>query len=346
MGLDMDWKDRYRLEYNKREVEKRIRSISSIACGFNTSIIPYITDKSGEYSARKAGSFIRELLSGGKRDIDGETIELEFMEGEESFYESFFYCTIRCFANDLKSRYTILEPFEMCTTFQNILDKALLVRRDIRFRNYEALLKNEYYNMISHPENEEFYPLSGFFATIDVCYRLITGKSIETIDKDGFAGVLEPKIEYSVPEYLDEIRKIEAQKDDELGVNKRDVEIILHESDKDIQKEATRTQKELEEREARIRRINAYRKKDWDKFKSNFKDRDKFIEHYRRYRKLFFKISKDDIYGIIESMCTDFLYRKGLLPFLNDDDMADEVIALDKFGSHLDGGIRRRQSNG
>ena len=323
----MDWEDRYRLEYNKREIDKRIKSISAIAHRYDTSILPYITDKNGNYSERKVGMFIKELLSGGKWDLDGETVENEFSKEERDFFESFFYCSIRCYANDIESRYGILEPFERCGTFQHILDKAVLTEKDMRFHSYEELIRNEYQNLIERPfygENPDFYPLSGFFATMDHLYSMISGKGIATVDEKAFSDKGQPEWKY-VPE-PDMVTGDEAAEKPERQVSEE-------------------TLSDYEERENRIALINKERAVAWDEYKMSFGKIDTFITHYRRYRKLYFKISKGDLYGRIESMCTDFLYREGLLPYSVDDDMVDVVIDLEKAAVRLSAGIRRRQNN-
>ena len=323
----MDWQERYRLEYNKREIEKRIKSISAISHGYNTSILPYITDKKGNYSERKVGVFIKDLLSGGKWDLDGETLENELSKEEIDFFESFFYLSIRCYANDLESRYGILEPFKRCDTFQHILDKAVRTEKDMRFHSYEELIVNEYHNLIERPfngEDPEFYPLSGFFATMDNLYCMISGNSITTIDDKAFSDKGKPEWKY-IPEPY---------------------QLISDETDvKSGRSVSEQIPDDYEERENRISLINKERSVAWDEYKRSFGDIDRFVRHYRKYRSLFFKISKKGLYGRIESMCTDFLYRKGLLPYSDDDDMTDEIIGLEKMAVRINAGVRRRRNN-
>ena len=336
----MDFETRFRLEYNRREIEKKIRNLSATVFGHDASILPYITDKSGKISDRAIDAFIRELLSGGKWDVDGISIENEHIlsEEDERFFGAFFYCSIRCYANDLMSRYAIYEPFEACTTFRHILDKAALAQRDIRFRSYEALLKNEYHNLVTQSkngENMEFYPLSGFFATMDHCYCFITGDSVESIDEGRFRIVAESTSDPGRM-YRDDLENSHT-----IGANKKDSL-----TDEEMDAISSAALAEYEEREARIRRTNAERVGAWEMYKNSFGSADKFLALYRQYRKLFFDTPKNDIYGRVESMCTDFLYRKGLLPYVDDDDLTCEIVDLERATSNVNYGIRRRERNG
>ena len=172
----------------------------------------------------------------------------------------------------------------------------------------------------SNGESAEFYPLSGFFATMDHCYELITGKGIETLDEKAFADRGKPGWEYIPMPY--EVA------DDGAG-------ITVFSDDTD----------DHDTREERIVITNKKRAGAWDDYKREFGNTDAFISHYKRYRVLFFKVTNRDLYDVVDSMCTDFLYRKGLLPYSDDDDMTGEVIDLEKATVRISSGIRRRQNN-
>ena len=138
----MEWEYRYILESNKREIKNRINDLTAKAMGFDLPLQPYICNRDGEFSEKKVSWFIKELISGGMWEADGEIVELELDEEEKRFYSDFFYCAIRCFANDVVSRYGIYEEFRPTVSFQQLVEKARLADYDIRFRNYENLLRS------------------------------------------------------------------------------------------------------------------------------------------------------------------------------------------------------------
>ena len=274
-------------------------------------------------------------------------VENDLTPDEKAFFESFFYCCIRCFANDVVTRYGIYESFEECSTFQHIIDKASLAQKDTAYKDYTSLVRNEYSIFMSLPELEELFPLSGFFAVMDACYLFLTEGKITDLDEEGFSGFSDTEFEYHVPEISDEDMLAEAKRRGFSSVEEwNEYEINEFESDEEARRVSEEAAiEEYEERERRVKLINEERLPAWEKYRKDFGSIDKFIKQYKRYRELYFRVDAQDISSRVESMCTDFLCRKGLLPYADDDALADEVIDIERCVSRLKNGIRRRRAN-
>ena len=360
----MNSEERYNYNYNRNEVERRIRKLCAAARGTNVSILPYICKADGKFSSKKAFDFIKKLLECSDK----------LGTKEKKFYRDFFYCTFRCFANERIFRIifydNVYEEFRPCKTFQDILDKALLLEEDKLIRDREVLLNNEFLALESDRGGYNFAEegnfLKSYFITMDLCYHRVTGKGLEAIDEEGYREYKKGKLYeeyYKAFQKLDE-ELIEAayERDDEWVADfekKKENDPTLegfedlgdawdyeyeHRND-DLTDEQIEEQEEewdeWEENNKYVEGLNALRRPAWDDFAKNFVDVEEFIDRYREFRQLFFEVDHSSFYEKIEEIIYNYMYEHRLSVFTSDDATFDEFDILDAMEARLDAAMRR-----
>ncbi|MCR5501397.1 MAG: hypothetical protein K6F53_00140 [Lachnospiraceae bacterium] len=367
--------DRQAAEYNRRETEAKIRKLVFAARGTNLSIQPFITDREGRFSTKKADAFIKKLLS------FAESTDRK----EKAFLTSFFYCTFRCFSNDRIERYggpygSVYEEFRSCETFQDIIEKAELVQNDRWIDSKEKLIDHEYMCFIRDSLQEET-PAFSYFITMDLCFFMVTGKdfrnpgeeAIRDFDEEGFERYLKG----------DRFREREEDLEDEFAaLEKREAEMketfakemgydsyaeceraLKKQGYKDMYDYLDRTryeemsEEELEEEEKEwaeyedMRRyvdgLNRTREPRWERYREEFEDRETFVKRYTDYRKLFFETDRRSFAERIENIIYGFLYENKMSVFSSDDATLSEMDLLEELETKLNTSLSRiRRKNG
>ncbi len=355
----MDAEKLFNYEYNIREVNKRLIQIEVAAKGTNVSITSFMNDKNGNFSGRKAKNLISEMINNPiRRTFDG-TVEDHMLDLEEKkFYEAFLYLSLQCFANEQMKKYGVYEEVQSVKCFQDILDKAKKAMLDLRFENREKLCQNEYSNLNS--DNEE-YPCSGFFATIDICISLVAEKEIWEIDPAGFEGITGDSIDENSSDK--DIRTYEVDDNSEAlnaearakGFSSYDEYMKKEEEDASragydnvgdyrydqYYNSLSEAEKErIQEQRKSMIELHEIGERSWKKFKREFTNKDEFLKMYRWYRDYFFKIDRYKIYESVESMIYGFLYRHELTPCINGKRLIRELQSLDNAYDELRFAIR------
>ena len=349
-------------EYNRKEMEARIKRLVYTARGTNLSISPYIRTGNGVFSQKKADAFIKELLKNAGK----------LTRKERQFYATFFYCTFRCFANESIIRYDIYERVACCETFQDILDKAKLADADSNIASEDVLHNIEYRGIEEDPVPEEI-PAYSFFITMDLCYQLISGNDYKKLDEEGFKKFFDGQIYKQYEDDMaDEVAALEKRvaKEKEIFAKERGfdsydecekalkklgykdmydwIERAHYEnmSDEDLQREYEE-QEEFDDTQRYIKRLNSVRKPQWERFKSEFEDPEEFFERYKQYRRLFFEVDHRNFYRKIEKMVYGFLYENGLSIFTDDDATFSEFYLLEDLEAKMNASLERiRRKNG
>ena len=352
-NIDFYSEDKRNFDYNCKEIERRLEKLCSIAKGMDISILPYINDSCGKFSKKKAIGFINDIIR-----ING------YKGKEAQFYQAFFYCTIRCHANQSIFDGLYYGPwytsFRACSTFQDILNKARLVEADSKkthLQSMEDLMYQDFYDMedFGYGEND------GFFILMDRLYEWLTDETYESIDKEGFehffhettkyADAVKNRYERLSADELDEeyaksfgydsyaqyMEALKQQAKDEGFDNLDDYYYFLAtDGMTDEQK------KKFDEEEARFweeerewQEMSDRNRPAWEQYKAEFEDVDKFVEMYRKYRKLYFKVDHDDFYNRIESMIYNYMYIHRLSVSVSDEAVIDELAVLDDITSQL-----------
>jgi hypothetical protein len=372
----MDWSERYKCEYNRREIEKRLKVLCSTVRGTSASILPFICTKEGKFSDKKAKSFIEDLIGQRERIFNEQNRERDFTLDEKIFLKAFLYCTLRCFANERIKHVEIYEKRRICASFQDILDKAWLVDNDRRIKELNELCDLEFFNFEDYPAPDE-NPESSFFIAMDLCYERITGKSYKTLDEAGFDAYFHSD---KYQKYLErEQQHIDAQLELEQSDAEKDIlaQGLGFDSFAELEKEARAkgkdayayidelsdidydnlsdderenlfsNQTDLNDAEQYIKKLNAVRAPEWDAFFENFESPDEFIERYKDYRKLFFMVDHDGFYSKIEDMVYGYMYENDLSLFINNDATFSELNLIDDVNAQLNAAIERiRRKNG
>lgn len=107
------------LNFRKTKIREKIDELEGLLTGRQCSILPYITDESGEYSEEKIENFIKELL-------DCLTLGVDYhQEDPKELYTSFLHCAIRGATaevwNDLTGKPYGIHP---CETFEDVITVA------------------------------------------------------------------------------------------------------------------------------------------------------------------------------------------------------------------------------
>lgn len=322
MNLD----ERYNYNYNRMAMERRIKKLCIAARGTNVSILPNICKEDGKFSSKKAFEFIKHLLDCGDK----------LGTKEMKFYRDFFYCTFRCYANERIIDYEVYEQFRPCETFQDILDKALMVEADKWVNDKEKLLNYEFREIEDFGTAEMDF-VKSFFIAMDLCYRRVTGRELETIDEEGFAeykkGQLYAEYEERLQESYNEQDEYDVEETDEFAyydnLTDEEVEKMIEES------------KESAEFDNYIKELNDIREPLWKDFADNFVDVQEFIARYREYRQLFFEVDHSSFYNKIEEIIYNYMYEHGLSVFTNDDATFGEFAVLDDMEAKLNTAMRR-----
>ncbi len=322
----MNSDERYNYNYNRMAMERRIKKLCIAARGTNVSILPYICKEDGKFSSKKAFEFIKQLLDCGDK----------LGTKEKKFYRDFFYCTFRCYANERIIDYEVYEQFRPCETFQDILDKALMVEADKWINDKEKLLNYEFREIEDFGTAEMDF-VKSFFIAMDLCYRRVTGRELETIDEEGFAeykkGQLYAEYEERLQESYNEQDEYDVEETDEFAyydnLTDEEVEKMIEES------------KESAEFDNYIKELNDIREPLWKDFADNFVDVQEFIERYREYRQLFFEVDHSSFYNKIEEIIYNYMYEHGLSVFTNDDATFGEFAVLDDMEVKLNTAMRR-----
>ncbi len=352
----MNSAERYNYNYNRRAVERRIKKLRAVALGTNISILPYICKADGEFSTKKAFDFIKKLLDCGEK-LGPEEMKL---------YRDFFYCTFRCFANERIMDYEVYEQFRPCETFQDVLDKALLVDADKWIKEKEILFNYEYQEL----ENiavAEMNSSNGFFITMDICYHRVTGEGLEAIDGEGLReykkGRLYEEYEKRLQEACAEVDECDAKEKEEFAKEMgfesyEECEKALNKQgykDMDDYLDKTRfddlTDEELADLidEAKdsddmykyINELNDVREPLWKNYADSFADVQEFADRYREYRQLFFEVDHSSFYDKVENIIFNYLFEHRLSVFTSDDATFGEFAILDEMEARLDTAIRR-----
>ncbi len=354
--------DRAFEEYNRKEMEDRIKRLVYTARGTDLSLSPYIRTGEGVFSGKKADAFIKELLKNAGK----------LTRKERQFYSAFFYCTFRCFANESIIRYDIYDPVACCETFQDILDKAKLADADSGIASEEVLHNIEYRGIEEDPVPEEI-PAYSFFITMDLCYQMISGNDYKMLDEEGFKkyfdGRLYKEHEEDLKDEIAAFEKREAEEKERFAKERgfdsyTECEKALKKlgykdmydwigrahyenlSDEDLQREYGE-QEEFDETQRYIKRLNSVRKPQWERFKAEFEDPGEFIDRYKQYRRLFFEVDHRDFYHKIEKMIYDYMYEKNLSVFVNDDATFSEFHLLEDMEARMEASLKRiRRRNG
>lgn len=367
----MEWSDRYKCELNRRETEKRLKELRSIVLGTNISILPFICTKDGRFSNKKAYSFIEDLISQRERKFIEQQRESEFKQEEKDFYRAFFYCTIRCFANQQIKNVEVYEKLRTCTTFQDILDKARLVDNDIQIKEENGLCDLEFYNFEYYCVGHEENPEDSFFVAMDLCYRNVTGKDYKTLDEDAFDSYFKSEKYSELMEYeqghIDatiELEEDEVEKEiraQGLGYDSyEELEQEAKEKGKDVwayigeltdidydnltdeeAEELFGNQADLDEAEQYINELNTAREPEWKEYFGHFVYIDEFVDRYKEYRKLFFKVEHENFCSKVEEMIFGYMYEKGLSIFIDNDASFSESDMIDNVNAQLNAAIER-----
>ena len=365
--------NRYDYDYNRNEIEKCIEKLCAIARETDMPILPFICDIKGKYSEKKTMRFINGIVKSGG------------CEGKEAeFYKAFLYCSIRCYANSSMSSFDydgILERLRLCSTFQDILNRAKLAEKDSRsrlMRDIDKLMLQEYeeFEDPRGPMGIEWgMETSSFFIVMDKFYVWLTGETYKTIDSERFEEFFKTNEDYikarndydewiqESVEQLDKNREAEALANgyDSYEEYREAMEFEAQEAGYDswadydyAQYWESMSEEEIEELEKAVDdhaerqkaadKINEQNLPAWNKYREEFSNVEKFIEMYRKYRKLFFEVSHTNLYNRVESMIYSYMYENKLSLCIDDEAVLDEVRFLDDLGKQLENAIRRSRS--
>lgn len=333
--------ERFKYDYNRNEIEKRIRELCSVARETNMSILPYIDDSKGKFSDKKAKKLINDILKAG--DCSGK---------EAEFYMAFLYCCLVCYGNESIYDYETFNEFRRCTSFQDILDKAKMADNDtVRYEDINRLTADEYYNItgsILLDKNAK----ESFFSAMDALYLWLTDKPIKTLFEEGsekseIFGELDEQAAAAYEEEYEQLAR-------DAGYDSVDeyVEALGRMGEKENQadwhlKELEEEQEKYGEYEELVERINKRNGPAWEEYKKSFVDVEKFIEMYKTYRKLFFEAGPREIYKRVEGMIYSYMYDKGLSLCKNDKAVLGELSILEDLTAQLGAALRRsRKRNG
>ncbi len=352
---------RYNYDYNRRELEKRIKKLCSVARGMDMSILPYVNDAQGKFSSRKAMKFINDVIK--SAGYNGKKAEL---------YRAFLYCCLRCYAGESMYVYDMLDEFRVCSTFQDILDKARLADMDSEsewIKDMEELMLYEHQEMNDFPGSDG--ERTSFYITMDRWYEWLTGKPYTTIDSKGFERFYEESSKYANYKedqdkwYSDSVEQLEAENqriaaengydsyeeyEEALDNEARDAgydnsgEYLYNLQIENMTEEERRIEEEYLDN---VKAVNERRSPAWEEFRSGLTDLDKFIEMYRNYRKLYFEVDHEGFYKSVESMIYSYMYANRLSVCVSDTAVMDEIAVLDDITAQLDAAIgRSRRRNG
>ncbi len=334
-------KDRFEYDYNRNEIEKRIRELCSVARETNMSILPYIDDSKGKFSDKKAKKFINDILKAG--NCSGK---------EAEFYKAFLYCCLVCYGNESIYDYETFNEFRRCTSFQDILDKAKMADNDAgSFEDMNELTYYEY-NDITGPILLGTKAKTSFFSAMDVLYIWLTDKPVETLyeegsEESGLFGELEGQSAAAFEEEYEQLAR-DAGYDSVNEYVKALGEMGEEENQSDWHlKDLEEEQEEYGEYYEMVNRLNKRNGPAWEEYKKSFVDVEKFIEMYKTYRKLFFEVGPRGIHKCVEGMIYSYMYNKGLSLCKNDNAVLGELSLLEDLTAQLGAALRRsRKRNG
>lgn len=333
--------ERFKYDYNRNEVEKRIKELCSAARETNMSILPYIDDSKGKFSTKKATRFINDILKAG--NCSGK---------EAEFYKAFLYCCLVCYGSEGIYDYETYYEFRRCTSFQDILDKAKIADNDTRwFEDLNGLTYHEY------NETERLGPMdpsvkTSFFSAMNALYVWLAEKSISTIydneseESDAFNEMDDQFIDDAEAEFEQMARDAGYDSVEEYeSALAREME-EYSKSDQ-YQEAMEKDQEEFGEYYEMVDTINKRNRPAWEEYKKSFVDKDKFIEMYKNYRKLFFEAEHRGLYKRVEEMIYSYMYNNGLSLCKNDNVVLSELSILEDLTAQLGAALRRsRKRNG
>lgn len=350
----MDEKNRIIADYNRNEIEKRIKRLSAVARGTDASLLSFICDASGKYSDRKAMRFINDIVVkyGGYKGKQAE------------FFKAFLYCCIRCPAEETIYLWFLdyYNPFRACSTFQDILDKAALADMDGRqtwMETMEDLMLYEYWGVPLSADNEDEEKRS-FFISMDkligwltredqnepwYCgkedpdpryYRLIDVKGFEKLFKSKAFTEFDPDNAKWWTQRNESYRKSEM-----TAYDNEEIEEDYSYMDESFFDDNFEPRQADDDADLPAEPEFIPNSEEWYKYRDGFADIDKFTDMYRKYRKLFFEVPHADMYKRIEDMIFCYMYDNGLSVCVNNKAVVEEFQAIDSLGAQLKTSIRR-----
>lgn len=334
-------KDRFEYDYNRNEIEKRIRELCSVARETNMSILPYIDDSRGKFSDKKAKKFINDILKAG--DCSGK---------EAEFYKAFLYCCLRCFGSEGIYDYETYNEFKRCTSFQDILDKAKIADNDTRWVGDVNELTSYEYNEIERMGLIAPGAKTSFFLALDVLYVWLTDNPVKTLHDEGSeeSEIFDEMDDQLIDDFFEEQEQLardagyDSVEEYDEAMGKMAEEYFQSDH---YQKDVEEDWEKFGEYYEMVERINKRNEPAWEEYKKSFVDTDKFIEMYKNYRKLFFEVGPRGLYNRVEDMIYSYMYNKGLSLCKNDKAVLGELSILEDLTSQLGAALRRsRKRNG
>ncbi len=352
----MNEKDRIIADYNRNEIEKRIKRLCAVARGTDASLLSFICDASGKYSDRKLMRFINDIV-----------VKCGGYKGKQAdFFKAFLYCCIRCPAEETIYLWFMdyYNPFRACSTFQDILDKARLADMDSRqtwMQTMEDLMLYEHWGVVPDSMLNEEEEERSFFIATDRFIGWLTkadpnepglyvGKDVDyqyyrRIDPEGFEKLFKDYSEFDFDNAKWWTQRNENYRKGERTVESRDEgeeEDFSFMDDESFPIDNDEPRYPGDDDDFLLEGAECIPNSEhWYKYREEFADINKFMEMYRKYRRLFFEVPHSDMYERIEEMIYIFMYENGLSVFVNNKAVVEEFRVIDSLGAQLKTSIRR-----
>ena len=333
---------------NQSFLKSELNKIYDLITGRSTPIAPFITTKDGKKSERKIWSLINRIVECCR--IDNEKMRYSSDDVKErcerqnkiekEFYRCYLYCAINGIAvikeNDFRPIETfgdLIDNIPASTDYREILELDFILSK-----NFELFHYNQGYD--------------GFYSTMFCAYRLLTGKMIteDFTDKDWeIISDLVKEREQDELENMEQSAEWEREirtNDDGTYMSDEEFEDIFRYEQEHMPEPTPEEEKYYKDEKILIERSKAAR----DKWLSSMTNPEKFLQCYRKLRKLIrdgkikdkIEDFNDGIVNHIREMIECFICANGFSDCIDNARIVDAVRRIRHTKSVIERDRRRR----